>query len=440
MTQQNLSLPPGQFGLPILGETLNFLFDSDFAQKRRQQYGDIFKSKILGKPTIFVCSPEANQFILSHENKYFVVGWPPSTRALLGNLSLALQTGGKHVKRRKMLREAFTPRSLDSYVPTMVEITQRYLTQWSQHDTLTWYPELRNYTFDIAGKLFVGLENASETSLGHLFEVWTQGLFSIPLRLPWTKFGRAFRCRQQLLQELETYIRQRQQGTESGEDALGLLLQAEDEEGKKLSVEELKDQILLLLFAGHETLTSAVASSGLLLAQHPDVLAKVRAEQQQFCEPLTFETLRQMTYLEQVLQEVLRLVPPVGGGFREVIQSCEFNGYTLPKGWNVLYQINQTHQKADIYPDPNHFDPDRFSPERQEDKAKTFGYVPFGGGLRECLGKEFARLEMKIFAALLCRGYEWELLPEQSLEMIAVPTPHPRDGLKVKLRQRAFNP
>jgi hypothetical protein len=88
-----------------------------------------------------------------------------------------------------------------------------------------------------------------------------------------------------------------------------------------------------------------------------------------------------------------------GGGFREVIQSCEYQGYHLPKGWQVLYQINVTHQDPTIYQDPERFDPDRFSPERAEDRTKTFGHVPFGGGLRECLGKEFARLEMKLFAA-----------------------------------------
>jgi cytochrome P450 len=433
MTQPTLSPPPGNLGLPFLGETLDFLRDSEFGNKRRQQYGDIFKSRILGKPTIFVCSPEGNQFVLSNENKYFVVGWPPSTRALLGDLSVTLQTGGKHVKRRKMLREAFTPRSLDSYIPTMTAITNRYLTQWSQQDRLRWYPQLRNYTFDVAGKLFVGLDNAAETSLGHLFEAWVQGLFSIPLRLRWTRFGKALRAREQLLAELETYIRQRQQATESREDALGLLLQAEDEEGKKLSLAELKDQILVLLFAGHETLTSAVASFCLLVAQHPDVLTKIRAEQQQFSEPFTLESLKEMTYLEQVLQEVLRLVPPVGGAFREVLTDCEFDGYLFPKGWNVVYQIRQVHQKEDLYPEPERFDPERFSLEHPDNQAKTYGYVPFGGGLRECLGKEFARLEMKVFAALLSRHYGWELLPDQSLEMITVPTPYPRDGLQVRL-------
>jgi retinoid hydroxylase len=141
-----------------------------------------------------------------------------------------------------------------------------------------------------------------------------------------------------------------------------------------------------------------------------------------------------MTYLEQVLKEVLRVIPPVGGGFREVIKTCEFNGYVIPQGWSVLYQIGKTHQDPSIYTTPESFDPQRFAPERAEEKAKLFSHVPFGGGVRECLGKEFAKLEMKLFAALLIREYDWELLPGQNLDLVMVPTPHPKDGLQVKFR------
>lgn len=195
--------------------------------------------------------------------------------------------------------------------------------------------------------------------------------------------------------------------------------------------------MLTLLFAGHETLTSAIASLCLLLAQHPEVLASVRAEQQQLGikQPLTLENLKRMPYLEQVLQEVLRLIPPVGGGFREVIKPCEFGGYSIPQGWSVLYQISRTHQDNTVYHQPERFDPERFRVDRAEAKVKPFSYVPFGGGLRECIGREFAKLEMKIFAALLVRHYEWELLLNQSLELVLVPTPHPQDGLQVNFRR-----
>ncbi|MDY7022665.1 MAG: cytochrome P450, partial [Cyanobacteriota bacterium] len=166
-----------------------------------------------------------------------------------------------------------------------------------------------------------------------------------------------------------------------------------------------------------------------------DVFAKAQAEQQQLqlSEPLSFEQLKLMPYLDQVLKEVLRFVPPVGGAFRQVIETCEFNGYTLPKGWSVLYQIGRTHYDPSIYNEPDKFDPDRFFPERTEEKP--YGYLPFGGGMRECLGKEFAKLEMKILAILLLREYEWELLANQNLEMTVAPTPHPKDDLLVNFRR-----
>lgn len=431
-------LPPGSYGLPFLGETLSFFRDANFAQKRHQQYGAIFKTRLLGKPTVFIKGVEANRYVLAHDDQ-FAISWPPSTKALLGKLSLALQTGDVHQNRRRLLAQAFMPRALSGYIMAMETITQQYLQRWTAQGDLTWYPELRHYTFDIACKLLAGLDHGSEIELGKLFEAWSEGLFSIPLALPWTRFGRAKQSRDRLTQSLKILIQQRQQSQNPGEDTLGLLIQARDEDGAQLSLEELSDQILLLLFAGHETLTSAVASFCLLVAQHPEVMHNIRAEQAQFesGEPLTLDALKQMTYLDQVLREVMRLVPPVGGGFREVLKPCQIGGYQIPQGWMVLYQINSTQQDPQLYPNPEAFDPERFSLEQMQQQSierQKYGYLPFGGGIRECLGKEFARLEMKIFAAHLARGYTWELLPNQNLEMITVPTPHPQDGLRVTFR------
>ena len=437
-TTENKPLPSGSFGLPFIGETISFLRDpQDFASKRKKKYGPIFKTHILGHPTVFVIGAEANQFIFANENKYFVGTWPKSAKILLGPASLSVQGGTFHTSRRKLLSQAFKPRALASYIPTMAGITASYLEKWQGMGTLTWYPELRDYTFDIASKLLVGTDGGSQTPLVKLFSDWVEGLFTIPLSLPWTKFGKALRCRQELLKYIEQIVLRRQQEENPGDDALGILLQARDEEGNSLPLEELKDQLLQLLFAGHETLTSSIASFCLLIAQHPEVIAKARQEQQQFphSEPLTMEMLKQMTYLEQVLKEVLRMVPPAGGLFREAIAPCEFHGYLIPKGWYLRYQIDITHQDESVYPEPERFDPDRFSPERTEDKHKKFAYLPFGGGLRECIGKEFAKLEMKIFAAMLLRGYEWELLPDQDLTLVNMPLSHPRDGLRVQFRK-----
>ena len=379
----------------------------------------------------------ANTFLFRNENKYVVSTWPKSTRILLGKESLAVNSGSFHTSRRKLLYEAFQPRALASYIPTMAKITDEYLQKWEQMASLTWYPELRDYTFDIASNLFIGTDGGSQTAIGHDFEDWCRGLFTIPINLPWTKFGKALKARQKLLANLEAIIVKRQQADNPGTDALGLLIQAEDEEGNSLSLSELKDQVLLLLFAGHETLTSAIASFCLLTAQHPEVMQRLRQEQDSLnlTTTPTLEDIKQMTYLEQVLKEVMRLVPPVGGGFREAIATFEYAGYRVTQGWNIQYQIAQTHQDEELYPDSDRFDPARFDPSCL-DKQASFSYIPFGGGLRECLGKEFARLEMRLFASKLLQNYQWELLPEQNLDLVTIPSPRPRDGLKVRFSRR----
>ncbi|MGB3636449.1 MAG: cytochrome P450 [Rivularia sp. (in: cyanobacteria)] len=429
-----LPLPPGNFGLPVIGETISFIRDSDFTEKRYQKYGSIFKTHIFTNPTIVLIGSEAHRFLFTNDNKYFSGQWPQSTKILLGPGSLSIQMGLTHQKRRKVLSQAFQPRALAEYASTMEEILRSYFDKWEKMGTLTWYPEIRKYTFDVACKLLVGTDAASDSNFVELFEELVRGLFTIPLRLPWTNFSKALRSRKLLLKQIEEIVLQRQQQPASNKDALGILLEAKDDDGNTLSVEEIKDQILTLLFAGHETLTSSIASMCLLLSQHPEVLAKVRQEQQElgFSQPLTSENLKQMTYLDQVLKEVLRLIPPVGGGFRQVIEPCEFNGYSIPKGWSVLYNIPKTNQDISVYTEPSDFDPERFAPSRAEDKSKPFSHATFGGGMRECIGKEFAKLEMKLFAAMLVRDYEWELLPEQDLTIIPAPTAYPKDKLKVK--------
>lgn len=426
-------LPPGSSGLPAIGETIEFLTDGKFSAKRHEKYGPVFRTHLFGRPTVVIYGAEANRFPLTNENKYFAATWPKSTRTLLGPASVAVHTGEFHASRRRLMYQAFQPRALASYLPTVEAITSQYLDRWREMKTLTWYPELRNYTLDIACKLFVGIENGSASKLGEAFETWCAGLFSLPIPLPWTAFGKALRCREELLAEIESIVLQRQKSENPGEDALGILLQARDEAGNGLSLAELKDQVLLLLFAGHETLTSAIATFCLNVARNPEILAKIRREQENIdlSSPLSNETLKQMVYLDRVFKETLRFTPPVGGGFREVIQECEFNGYRFPEGWMVQYQISDTHKDPNAYTDPDRFDPDRF-----ETEEKGYGYVPFGGGARECIGKEFARLELKIFAARLIQKYDWQLIPDQDLNLTTIPTPRPRDGLKVILRPR----
>jgi len=285
--------------------------------------------------------------------------------------------------------------------------------------------------------LLLGANPGAEVErLSRLFDTLTNGLFSLfPVRMPVTQFGKSVAARNELLKHLEKVVKERQENPTN--DVLSLLIEARDEEGNKLSLKELTAQAMLLLFAGHETTTSMLTWLCLELGRHPEVLQRAREEQKQLelMGSLSLEQLGQMPYLEQVLLEIERMHPPVAGGFRGVVKPFEFNGFYVPAGWLALYSIKMTHYLPDVYPNPQNFDPDRFSLERQEHKKRPMSLVGFGGGSRICIGFAFAKLEMKIVAAYLLRNYCWEILPNQSLEVVEVPTRRPKDGLRVRFEK-----
>ncbi|BAZ30363.1 cytochrome P450 [Cylindrospermum sp. NIES-4074] len=437
---KNDLIPPGNFGLPLVGETFAFAANPYiFVKNRYQKHGSIFKTNILGRPTVVMVGPEAVEFFLSShmENFSWREGWPNNFKVLLGE-SLFLQDGEEHRRNRRLIMPALHGPALANYADAMAEITHSYLKKWEQKQEFTWLEEFKQLTFDIASQLLLGTNPGTETArLSRLFQTLTNGLLAInPLSLPFTKFGKAIAARNQILEHLTKVVRERQLNPTS--DALSLLVQARDEEGNCMSEKELIAQAVLLLFAGHETTTSMLTWLCLELARHPEVMQRAREEQMQLASQgtLSLEQLGQMPYLEQVLWEIERLHPPVGGGFRGVIKEFEFNGFRIPAGWQLYYSILMTHQLKEIYPDPERFDPERFSPQRQEHKQYPMSLIGFGGGPRICVGIAFAKMEMKIVAAQLLRRYDWEILPNQSLAPVPIPTNHPQDGFKVRFQPR----
>lgn len=403
----NTSLPPGSFGLPVVGETLAFMRDPDFVAKRQAEYGPIFRTHVRGRPAAVMLGYAANRFILASGFDHFSCreGMPPTTVALIGD-GLVVQDGPAHTRARQLLAPAFHRRALETYFLTMRDVTEQYLSAWSRKGSIDWSSEARQLTFEIASMLIAGLHPGDEVErLGQLFDTVFCGLLGVPINIPGTKYHRAFKARAALMDFIEGAIRRRQE--HPAHDAVSLLLYTADETGATLSLEEIKAQLLMLLLAGHETTAKMLIDVAVLLALHPDVLERARAEQRQFDQELTFEQLTAMPYLDHVLLEVGRLRPPAKNGFRSVKKAFEFGGYRIPAGWRVIYRTMETHRDPQLFRDPERFDPDRFGPDRAEQKQHAFSLITFGGGSRLCLGQAFAQMELKVIAAQLLRRYRW---------------------------------
>lgn len=433
MPPDEVNLPPGKMGFPLIGETLQFLFDPDFIAKHCDRYGLIFKSHIFGQPTVFVAEPEAVRFVLSSPVNQFSwhEGVPKQFRILLGD-ALSIQDGEQHRQNRQLIMPGLHDQALASYIQTMEIITLKYLAKWERYRFFAWFDEFKQLTFEIASQILLGVSPGVQVKdLSQLFTTLINGTFAlIPSRLAWTRFGQALAAREKLRQHLLNVIYQRQE--HPNYDVLSLLIQARVQQGNGMNLDELMDQVLLLL-AGHEKTTSMLTWLCLELTRHPEMFNKAREEQRQLAQPkpLDLEQIGRMTYLDQVLRETERLHPPISGSFLGVVKPFEFKGFYVPAGWRVYYSIVATHQNTSIYPEPERFDSERFSPE-QAAKYPPYSLIGFGGELRTCLGMAFAKLQMKIIIAHLLRGYRWELLPKQSFDPVRVPSSRPKDGLRVQ--------
>ncbi|XP_006629157.1 cytochrome P450 26B1 [Lepisosteus oculatus] len=442
-----LPMPKGSMGFPIVGETCHWLFQgSGFHASRRQKYGNVFKTHLLGRPLIRVTGAENVRKVLMGEHSLVSVEWPQSTSTLLGPNSLANSIGEIHRKRRKVFAKVFSHEALESYLPKIQQVIQETLRVWSSNpEPISVYREAQRLSFHMAVRVLLGFR-VSDDELRHLFHTFqdfVDNVFSLPIDLPFTGYRKGIRARDTLQKGIEKAILEKQHCSQGKDyaDALDILIESGKENGSELSMQELKESTIELIFAAFATTASASTSLVMQLLKHPAVLAKLREELRAhgilhngcLCEgALRLDSICGLKYLDCVVKEVLRLYTPVSGGYRTAMQTFELDGFQIPKGWSVMYSIRDTHDTAAVFKDVDAFDPERFSQERSEDKEGRFHYLPFGGGVRTCLGKRLATLFLKTLAVELASTSRFELATRTFPRIITVPVLHPSDGLKVK--------
>ena len=390
--------------------------------------------------------PAANHYVLveNARNFHWRDGDFGQLIPLLGDGLLTID-GEYHRRARRIMLPAFHHESIAAAIDTMVSETQRALGSWRPGQSIDVYHWARELAMRIAMRALLGLDpddRESGARAAYHFEralsFYGTGPFARMQRGPGSPWRRLHASRRVLDEIVYAEIRRRRAREEQGNDILGLLLAARDEDDSGFSDQEIRDQLMTLMFAGHDTSTSTISFLLYELARHPESLQRIWEEQDQVLAgrvPTAAEVAGGLPELDMALDETLRLYPPAWIGPRRAVEAFEFDGQHVPAGAYVAYCSWASHRLPDVFPDPEAFVPDRFSAGRKTALPKG-AYVPFGAGSRTCIGMRFGQLEIKAVSTLLLQRFSPELPSGHTMHVRQMPTLSPHGGLPMVLHER----
>jgi cytochrome P450 len=413
----------------------------------RERYGPVFTIRVLYLPLVFALGPEANHYItVSHASNFrWRDGAMGDLIPLLGD-GLLTTDGEYHRRARRIMLPAFHREQLAASTSIMVEEAERAAADWEPGARVDLYAWTRRLALRVAMRALFGFDprtSARDAELAERFEqtlgYWGTEFVLRMMRGPGSPWRAMLRRKAELDRVIFEEIDRRRASGERGLDILSLLLDAADEHGSRLSDEELRDQVMTLLFAGHDTATSTVTFLFYELARNPHEIGPLVDELDGLVgdrPPSAEELVSGLSRLDMALDETLRMYPPAWIGPRRSIEPFELCGASVPGGVFVNYCSWASHHLPEVFPEPERFLPERFEPEAKAALRKG-AYVPFGGGSRTCIGMRFGQLEVKAIAAAILRRHRLELTePERALSIRQMPTLSPRGGLPVVVAPR----
>ncbi|MGE5408559.1 MAG: cytochrome P450 [Syntrophothermus sp.] len=436
-----MGLPP-EVRQGALMQTLRWSFRPlAFLQEGRRRHGDAFSVRFVGfeRPMVVISDPAAIKALYTERD----VGLPPGRNLLLepilGPKSLLLLEGAEHLARRRLMLPPFHGERMRSYEPVLTEIVDAEIDSWAPGQLFPIHPRMQAVTLEAILRVVFGVAEGPrlERLRSMLATVLTEtaspraqlvGLATRRFggRGPWARFEEQLRAVDDVLYAEIAEHRERPD-LEQRTDILSLLMLARFEDGGSMDDSELRDHLMTLLLAGHETTATALAWTFDLLLRHPVALARLREEL----------AAGQEEYLRAVITESLRLRPVVPLAGRRLRRELVADGLTLPPGTDVTPAIWLTHTRADLYPEPFAFRPERFLGQAPD----TYGWIPFGGGMRRCLGAAFAEFEMRIvLREVLTRCELRKASPEPERTARRNITLSPRDGTPVVIEARREAP
>jgi cytochrome P450 len=440
MSKRQAPLPPGRRGIPYLGEVTAFLKDGfGFVEQRTRRHGPVFRTKIMGRPTVVICGPDASGQFIDQTLIQRDGAMLPHIQTLFGGRALPVLDGDEHRERKAFVMAAFTREALSGYLPEMQRLVRTALESWAAEPELRWLDGFKRLALETICTTILGLpDGPTFEAVARDYEIVGGGFSSLPIALPGTGFTKAKQALSRILAIYEQNIHEHQANPR--QDGLSRILAAHSvKDGRAIRVDEARIELHHIVVAGL-IVWAWFVTAVVELDRHPAVRERLRREVSALPPgPLTVEALMAAPFLRQVSMEIRRLSPVVHVFFGKARTTFEFGGYRIPEGWMVLWGIRSSHLWPQVYPDPERFDPERFSPERHEDGKHEHAFVPNGAGNpmtgHKCAGYEFAPLMLQTFLVELLRGgLRWSFTPGQdlSLDYSLIP-PAPRDGLRARL-------
>ncbi|KAK4484041.1 hypothetical protein RD792_011256 [Penstemon davidsonii] len=404
-------LPPGTMGWPFLGETNEFLKQGpEFMKNKGARYGNVFKSHILGSPTIISMDPELNRYILLNEAKGLVPGYPKSMLDILGARNIAAVYGATHKHlRNNMLSLVGTSLIKDRLFSRIDKYMKSYLSNWDSKII-----DLQEKTMDMVLLMaFKQIAEVESSSIYGSFKIEFDKLFigslSLPINLPGTNYYQGFKGRQNVIKILRDLMKKRRASPVTNEDMLDQLLRDLDTK-YALNDDEIIDQIITILYSGYETVSTTSMMSVKYLHDHPKALQEIRDEHfairkgKTADEPLSWDDYKSMWFTRAVIFETLRATI-INGVLRKTTHEIKLNGFVIPKGWRIYVYTREINYDPFLYPEPLKFDPWRW----MDKSLETHNYcLLFGGGSRLCPGKELGIINISTFLHYLVTRYRWE--------------------------------
>ena len=409
-----------------------------------REYGDIYHCRFMGYHVYFVNRPEYIEQVLVTEPRKFMKGRAlQANRELFGN-GLLTSEGEFWQRQRKLSQPAFHRARIQSYGQTMVELTQKAVSSWREGETRNIHRDMMALTLEIAARTLFSLEIGElgariRDALEELLEVSARAERILkPLRMiSWRSEGRYKRAIAKLDEIVYGIIAERRASGRDTGDLLSMLLAARDDDGKGMSDQQLRDETLTLLLAGHETTALALSWTWYLLGAHPEVERKLHEELDGVLAGRVpgAGDLPRLQYTEKVVKEAMRLYPPAYVILRLALEPVEIGGYQVPAGSSVGISTWVMHHDERYFPEPERFLPERWT-EAFAQKLPRFAYFPFGGGPRICIGSQFAMMEACLVLATIASRYRLELVPSQAIELFPSITLRPKHGILATVEPR----